>query len=424
MDQRTVVLFLFYTFRMYGLCSTDMRDSLRCVNDFMFTINCSLSLTPADFISTNHQLSYWLTFSQEYTDSDRSYSCMLVNTSGGVYSCSVTTNTTTAEGSSPQCFVDFDIFQISLCKKQSNGTEPCQPLDNSYRPAAHIIPNAPCCLTASHNSSHHHFTWKNTYEECLFSSFKECLSYQLRLYKRQHKHDVIFHDINADHVYPSVENGKFVADTEYAAQVRSRPSADPFFGDWSDWSSEVRWRTSSDQPGQGLLSKYSKAVLITLCVMATLVLLSCCAPFQKWRQGVFIPTPAPYFQSLYSECQGDFRSWVEGQSNMTAVLKPQDMLQADSMRSTQERTPQHHHLACEGSIYQNTGDIVCDSAPVGIPVKPATNTSLRPTEDKSACRPSSVPPIQDGPSWYSPEYCTMSAFQQLQPTTRNAQILV
>nr|XP_057918632.1 interleukin-21 receptor [Doryrhamphus excisus] len=392
--------------REFRLCLVDTRESLRCVNDFMFTINCSLSLTPPDF-TTDQQPSYWLTFSHKYTDSDQSYSCVLANTSGGLYFCSVMTNPT-AKDSTSQCFVDFDVFQISLCKKESNDAEYCQSLDNNYRPAAHIIPNAPRCLTASHNSSQRHFTWKTTYEECLFTSFQESLNYQLRFYDRQHKHDVIFRDINTDSVFYSVDDSEFTEDTEYAAKVRSRPSAGPFFGDWSDWSTEVHWRTS----GPGLLSKSGKAVLTTLGVMATLLLL-CCAPFKnRWRQGVFIPTPALYFQSLYNEYQGDFQSWVDGQTKMRSTHV-----------HSEERALQDRHAAREGNIYENT-DIVCDYAEVGIPVKTTSNPSLLPTEDKPGCRSGSVPPMQGGPSLYGHEYCTLSAFQQHQPTTGNAEVLL
>lgn len=27
----------------------------------------------------------------------------------------------------------------------------------------------------------------------------------------------------------------------------------------------------------------------------------------RWKQSVFIPTPEPYFQTLYSDCHGDFK---------------------------------------------------------------------------------------------------------------------
>lgn len=47
-----------------------------------------------------------------------------------------------------------------------------------------VKPNAPCCLTVSHNSSHHHFAWKSTYERYNESTaLPENLIYQLRLYK-------------------------------------------------------------------------------------------------------------------------------------------------------------------------------------------------------------------------------------------------
>lgn len=39
----------------------------------------------------------------------------------------------------------------------------------------------------------------------------------------------------------------------------------------------------------------------------TLSVLSTCPHTDRWRKTAFIPTPAPYFHTLYSDCQGDFK---------------------------------------------------------------------------------------------------------------------
>ncbi|XP_061912745.1 cytokine receptor common subunit beta [Entelurus aequoreus] len=338
----------------------------------------------------------------KHDDGGPAHACMLSNTSGGFYSCSVSTNTT--DSSRPECLKDYDFFLISLCGKRSDGAETCEMLDGRYKAASNITPNAPCCLTARHNSSQYHFAWKHTYEKC-FSTFKKHLTYQLRFYKRQDKHGII-HDINIDTLYSSVNDSLLVADTEYAAKVRSKPGAPPFFGDWSDWSSEVHWRTPSNQAG------FLK-VFITLGVMATLVLLLCCALFEKWRRGAFIPTPVLY-------CQGDFRNWADTQTNTTAMLKPEEMLHIDSLTSKEvhreERPSQNKR-----TTYENIGDPECDATPVGDKVRTTPSTNLSPFQDKTGFN--SVPPTEGDSSWYCHEYCTLSTFQQHKLTARNCQML-
>lgn len=189
---------------------------------------------------------------------------------------------------------------------------------------------------------------------------------------------VVPREINTDRRNYSVDDQKFVPDTEYAARVRSSPNQYSYKGQWSDWSSEVHWKTES--AGESPQKSAKKAAIISLIhhpqhvyskrnPLATLFLfvlstqiwhqthlfrdwLRCsslyvwwyhsyfCAmlllkskvllseyqtPVQptafsynlnvvfvflypyRWKQSAFIPTPEPYFHTLYSDCQGDFK---------------------------------------------------------------------------------------------------------------------
>lgn len=61
-----------------------------------------------------------------------------------------------------------------------------------------------------------------------------------------------FHDINTDSMNYSMDDHEFVPDTDYAARVRSSPNGAFFKGEWSDWSSEVHWRTEAALNGESL----------------------------------------------------------------------------------------------------------------------------------------------------------------------------
>uniref|UniRef100_A0A8C7H4P2 Fibronectin type-III domain-containing protein n=1 Tax=Oncorhynchus kisutch TaxID=8019 RepID=A0A8C7H4P2_ONCKI len=149
-----------------------------------------------------------------------------------------------------------------------------------------VKPNAPFNLTVSRMSSQHRVTWMSSYEKYLqFGNLlSDNLKYQLWFYRSGHQGNVRHSNTAKDVVEVphstniSVNNENFEPDTEYTVNVRSIPNQQQYQGQWSEWATEVRWRTDPTQKGMVPLNK-----------------------------STFIPTPAPYFQSLYADCEGDFR---------------------------------------------------------------------------------------------------------------------
>lgn len=408
---------------LHGPPVTGLNQNLRCLTDYLFTINCSLRITPSE------NTSYWLTFTETY-ELDQ-YVCMLTNIKED-YSCSFkTTDGRPEDDDYIETFVDLHAYKISLCH---NGSKICDVLDDNYKPVANIKPNAPCCLTVSHNSSQHHFTWKSTYEEYSDSTrLATMLQYQLRYHKRGGKHKVRSFDIITASTNYSVDDEKFEADTEYTARVRSSPDQNIYMGQWSDWSSEVHWKTEAAINGLSahmLFSKLGKKVFIPLSVAVLLVILLCYAPVKKWRQSAVIPTPAPYFHTLYSDFQGDFKSWVVTQENTADMLKAEETLRIDTFTECPDvqedsSTP---HLLKEGNAYSNMTVTVCDPALPGVPYAVSTMDPLSAQESSlknlsvvcqsgssagdSGCWLCSDTSLEEEPPWYCNEYCTLSVFQQ------------
>uniref|UniRef100_UPI0037E74849 interleukin-21 receptor n=1 Tax=Semicossyphus pulcher TaxID=241346 RepID=UPI0037E74849 len=411
---------------------------LQCVSDYVSIINCSLSdVAPSDSSSSS-----WLTFVQTFEKTK--FECMLINT-GGDYFCSVDTSSPMTEYDyGLNNFVEDDTFQISLSHNQNDGAEICELLTKNFRPFLNIKPNTPCCLTRTNESGQHHFTWKSTYEPySQFDPMADYLMYELHYYKRGDKLSIISHTINTAKVNFSINDDVFVRDTDYSARVRSSPNQAYYKGTWSDWSSEVYWRTKSavTAPTLNTVLPHLGKVFIPLCVMGLLVLLLCYAPIKKWRQGSFIPTPAPYFHTLYHDCQGDFKSWVVTKENMADMLKAEETLQidkltkcADIQEEEEEEQEECQHQFLEGSTYSNITDPGCDASLLGIPYAVSSmaplsdpGSSLKsltfssqpgsPTEGDSGCWLSSHTSLERDPPWYCNEYCTLSAFQQISPVT-------
>ncbi|XP_022046576.2 interleukin-9 receptor [Acanthochromis polyacanthus] len=429
-----LIVFLLRSSWLHGNPTTGVDHDLHCVTDYLVTVNCTLNIAPSGNIS-NSSSSYWLNFTETFTKDN--YLCMLTNTTEG-YFCSFKTSDSFPDEDYDYSatFADLDSYEICLCL---GGSDACVLLDEEFSPTMNIKPNTPCCLTVNQNSSQHHFTWMSTYEKY---SLSKDLRYQLHFYKRGDKHKDTLRDINTDTERYSVDDEWFVPDTEYGARVRSSPNMAHYQGQWSDWSAEVHWKTEPVEDGFApniITSEVGKKVFIPLGVMALLVILLCYAPAKKWKQSAFIPNPAPYFDTLYNDCQGDFKSWVVTQESTAAMSKAEETLHIDTLtkcadaqeEEKEERPPQLHLQVMEDSAYSNMTIPVCDEALLGVPY--AVSTMAPPSDQKddlesltlssgpqspgadSGCWLSSntsLENLEKDPPWYCNEYCTLSAFQQ------------
>ncbi|XP_041670783.1 interleukin-21 receptor-like isoform X1 [Cheilinus undulatus] len=281
-------------------------EKLQCVTDYLFTINCSLNI-PQNTSDSNS--AFWLIVMERAQKNE--FICMLTET-GGRYFCTLQISTPDPDYDyQPNGFIETHTYQFSLCHKL-DGAESCELLTDKFKPYKNIKPNAPCCLNLSHESGEHHFTWESTYEKySWYTTLTDDLMFQLHYYKRGHKLDIPPNTITiSSRTNYSIKDHHFSPDTEYCARVRSSPDQAYFEGQWSSWSSEIQWRTDpavSDPGSDTIMSKFWVKVFIPLAVVVLLTLLLCYAPIKKWRQRSYIPTPAPYFHTLYHDCQGDFK---------------------------------------------------------------------------------------------------------------------
>ncbi|KAM3592358.1 uncharacterized protein V6R79_017144 [Siganus canaliculatus] len=409
--------------------------SLSCVNDYLLTINCSLHIAPAEDEADSSSRSYWLDIIEQ-TD-QLTLTCRLTHTNEN-YFCSVNKSVLTDE-----IFSDTETYDILLCHSQNNDSQTCKCLDDGYAPEKNIKPNPPCCFTVTHNASQYHFAWKSTYEEYVdYTAMMDELSYELHYYTRGDKHNGRPRAIITNTMCFSVDDDAFEPDTEYAARVRSSPNQGHYKGQWSDWSSEVHWKMGSavSDPSSKTMTSMLDKVFIPLCVVALLVILLVIAPLKKWKQRSFIPTPAPYFHTLYSDCQGDFKSWVVTQNKTPDILQAEETLQIDKLterevaqeKKEEDCQPQCHQEFTEGSTYSNIPDPESDTSLLGLPYAvstmdppPAPGSSLKslnlssetgsPIEFDSGCWLWSDTSLDRDPPFYCNEYCTLSTFQQTNP---------
>ncbi|KAK7919752.1 hypothetical protein WMY93_011036 [Mugilogobius chulae] len=316
--------------------------NLHCVNDYMSTINCTLQ----SYVQTDLKPEM---LKLKESDEESEYIECRLHEKFDYFFCSAQIS---------YGFADTDVYSIFLCYK--NEGENCKLLDDGYIPAETIKPKPPCCLTISQNSSQHRFSWKSYYEK--------------------------YYD--ADHETLTIQDDVFIPDSEYTAKVRSRPNNTTYKGYWSDWSTEIYWRT-------------------------------------LWRQNIFIPTPEPYFHTLYTNYHGDFKSWVvmektvelpkETTLHIDKMLECEDICEAaPSMTQSTEyanmREPEAALLELGLPCVGSTSGL--DSATASCTSAYLSPQSRSPAEGDSGCWLNSDQSLERGPSWYCNDYCTLSTFQQ------------
>ncbi|XP_005803336.2 interleukin-21 receptor-like [Xiphophorus maculatus] len=418
---KLLILTLLRSTWLLGDPAADADYNLDCVNDYLFTLNCSLNASPAASNKT-----YWLKVTSDLDQTE--YKCLLKNTTAGFF-CSLD-RSLRPDDDETERFSDDEYFEISLCE---NHKEICELLEENYEPELHIKPSAPCCLEVSHNSTRHHFTWKSTYESYTDTALGEYLMYQLQVHKMANKHRLKARNISITTTH-FVEDQHFEPGTEYAAQVRSSPNQRHYQGQWSDWSSAVQWRT---EPAADVFKEngfiFNLPVTFgLLCALVVLVLV-CYGSVRKWKRSTFIPTPAPYFHSLYKDCQGDFKSWVVTQENAADVLKPEEALRIDSLVECMpvqdfqfhQYPAQFQQHFMENRVYSNMSSVdvlsmresVCGCAAPLLDQRGSVNIlsgycqSCSPAQD-SGCWLCSDTSLEKESSWYCNQYCTLSCLQQ------------
>lgn len=308
--------------------------SLSCWTDYLYSVNCTLRVEPKELHSHNH--SYWLTFC---SFDDVLYDCRFT-WNYSYYFCSFDTlnQPKDYESGSPATFMDTDDFKVTLRhNREGNISENNSTLFvTKFNPVDHILPRIPCCLTVSWNSSQYHFSWKSSYEEYLPHFYLiDSLKYELQYQKSGYQDNVV--KLSSTIMNIPVDDNHFEPDTAYVVKVRSSPKSKSFyFGQWSDWGSEVHWKTNHkpESPGNTVVPLLGGKFIIPLCVLAPMLLFLCYIPVVRLRRKTLIPTPEPYFKSLYNDCKGDFKSWVLTPSNECDYLKTEETLKIDTVTDT------------------------------------------------------------------------------------------
>ncbi|XP_035259306.1 interleukin-21 receptor isoform X2 [Anguilla anguilla] len=313
-----ILLTFIFGFNSTGLlCAAEApKYKLACLNDYVVTISCVLNISIDPLHDGNG--SYWLEFERE---DKKKFECPLVNQMDR-YCCTV--NTT-------ERFIDSEHFVIAFCFNKNADKSGKMEMDKLYKPKHNIKPIAPINLTAHWSSSHYQFTWDSGYEKYISRTFMERLKYRLQYYK--HGHPDSAKTIHSGNKTQHIDGSNFEPGTEYIAKVCSSPDQDYYKGHWSEWSTAVKWRTDPSPvldatPSARTVLLFIGSFSFLACMLVgVLVCLKRC----RIKLHSHVPTPAPYFQPLYSNYNGDLQSWLVSQSNLGEPFTMEETLKIDPL---------------------------------------------------------------------------------------------
>ncbi|XP_010887169.1 interleukin-9 receptor isoform X2 [Esox lucius] len=330
-------------------------------------------------------------------------------------------------------FYDITVYKISLYHRRTDGKISAILLDEEYMPVKNIKPNAPVSLTVNRMSNHYCIAWMSSYEKYLpFNPLSDNLKYELWF----HKNGLDGQSLEVRYsTNLSVGEENLKPQTNYSIKLRSIPNQLPYQGQWSKWTSEVHWRTDAMQqvtlvPAATVLPKNGKFSAI-FCLLIPVLLIICYIPIVRLNKTAFIPTPAEYFKPLYSDCKGDFKSWVVTPGYQAGLLKTEETLLIDTLIETGTVLGGDNSSQVPDQMFQDNGNDLFNlksdvlglpyaislGPPLRAPRGPVNSFTLSEQESiieaDSGCWLHSSGSLEQESGWYRNEfnnrdYCTLS----------------
>ncbi|XP_076006546.1 interleukin-21 receptor-like [Genypterus blacodes] len=314
-----------------------------CVSDYLLTITCLLNITqnPVGHTETDYRLEF-------LSDIGEMYSCLLVRVDQS-YSCSIDANAT---------FYDYDTFEISLCH-----THGCQAVVSGFNPSKNIQLTPPRDVKVQTTPENLNITWRSGYEEHEYLS--NTLSYQLKLWhEASSRRNKIL--LNLETKSTSIRRSHLEPDALYCIAVRSRPVWSSYGSIWSSWSQPMCFRTEAGEDEDNMLVELMGSVG-SVCVAAGVLLVFIFfspAARMQIKSWCHTPTPAPFFQPLFQQYEGNLKEWVSPQHDVILKCETEEILKMELVTvepKTIRKDPEEEQDLQKPTVLQ------CQTSYVGFP---------------------------------------------------------
>ncbi|XP_038566623.1 uncharacterized protein LOC119897118 isoform X2 [Micropterus salmoides] len=279
-----------------------------CVSDYRDTITCNIPGNPVGQSNTTYSLKFI-----NCRNGEESYSCPFVKMNYN-YSCDCKIKN----------FSSYDCYEIHLCQKSG-----CHKKIDSFEPSQNIQLTPPDKAEVQKAPETFNITWKSGYEDHKFFSGK--LKYQLLLQTSQRPEQ----NLNCDKKWLSIERSNLKPGATACIKVRSKPILDEYKGNWSKWSPLTCWK---NEAGEVFSEQENILVILTkslgpVCVAVGLLLFVLCSPTARMKIKTLshTPSPAPFFQPLFHQHEGNLQEWLSPQGKCLLTYKTEEILTTDAM---------------------------------------------------------------------------------------------
>ncbi|XP_035862652.1 interleukin-4 receptor subunit alpha-like [Sander lucioperca] len=323
-------------------------DGYSCVTAFWNTITCVLNIT-GNPVGPN------TTYSLEFIDNEERISCPLVVTNHS-YSCVCKIR------KDSHVFSSYDEYDLKLCYESS-----CHSLTEHFQPTQNIELTPPHQAEVQQTPKTFNITWKNGYEDHQY--LDNGLDYELLLQTSQSTENKILRS-NSLESYLLIQRSILKPNAIYCIQVRSIPNSVDYNATWSKWSPSTCWENEAAEE-----QDYTLVILIKslgpVCVAVGVLLFVFCSPAARLKIKTLsqTPSPAPFFQPLFQQHEGNLQKWLSHQHQFVLTYKTEETLTIDPVivvpkpikKDPEENQDFHNPPVTQLAFHQ------CQASYVGLP---------------------------------------------------------
>ncbi|XP_030014322.1 interleukin-21 receptor-like [Sphaeramia orbicularis] len=287
--------------------STD--DGFDCWTDYWHEIKCVLNVTGSPLEPNNCILKFKELTS---TDSDCPPATCGLKTENTCFSCVATIQ--------PLCFSTEAEFRIQLVDESSQILR-----THSFIPSEKVQTKPPRAPVVQHTPQGYNVTWEGAYEGHEFFNHK--LDYQLYLRTSEdHKPKILK---MAESFY-LIEESQLQPDATHCIKVQSKPLNSDYSSIWGKWSEQTCWKTEARKEQKNPLVIVSQCLGPVLVVVGVLLMVFYCPTTRLKIQALaYTPSPAPFFQPLFQQHDGNLKEWISPQGKFLVKYKTDDISMAE-----------------------------------------------------------------------------------------------
>ncbi|XP_044215339.1 interleukin-21 receptor-like [Thunnus albacares] len=275
-------------------------DGYSCTCDYWHTVTCILNITANPVGQSN--TTYHLEFKPSLGHCEN---CLAINHS---YSC-------VCKSSPQSTFTTDDSYDIDLCHESG-----CKKLAEGFMPAQNIQLTPPHQADVQQTPETFNITWKSGYEYHRF--LRNDLEYSLLLQTPQGSKELYSKERSE-----WIQKSQLIPGATYCIKVRSKPSHDDYNAIWSKWSPQTCWETEAREEQENIFVILTQS-LGPVCVVVGVLLFVFSNPAARMKIKTLshTPSPAPFFQPLFKQHEGNLQEWLSPQGKFVLTYKTEEIL--------------------------------------------------------------------------------------------------